>query len=50
MENLKKILNGQTCIFGNFQFSQHMARNHLVVHKLHPNLRFCSIPCCGIEW
>ena len=30
MENLKKILNAQTRIFGNFQFSQHMARNHLV--------------------
>ena len=23
MENLKKILNAQTCVFGNFQFLQH---------------------------
>ena len=41
MENLKKILNAQTPVFGNFQFSQNMARNHLIVHKLYPNLRFC---------
>ena len=33
MENLKKILNAQTRVFGNFQFLQHMARNHLVGHK-----------------
>ena len=45
MENLKKSLNAQTRVFGNFQFSQHMARNHLAVHKLYPNLRFCSIRC-----
>ena len=38
MENLKKILNAQTRVFGNFQFSQHMARNHLVVHKLYSKL------------
>ena len=30
MENLKKILNTQTRVFGNFQFLQHMVRNHLV--------------------
>ena len=29
MENLKKILNAQTRVFGNFQFLQHMVRNHL---------------------
>ena len=41
MENLKKIFNAQTRVFDNFQFSQHMARNHLVVDKLYPNSRFC---------
>ena len=29
MENLKKNLNAQTHVFGNFQFSLHKARNHL---------------------
>ena len=45
MENLKKILNAQTRVFGNFQFLQHMVRNHLVGHKLYPNSRFCEIQC-----
>ena len=45
MENLKKIVNAQTRVFGNFQFLQHMARNHLVGHKLYPISRFCKIPC-----
>ena len=35
MENLKKNLNAQTHVFGNFQFSLHKARNHLVVHKMY---------------
>ena len=33
MENIKKNLNAQTHVFGNFQFSLHKARNHLVVTK-----------------
>ena len=37
MENLKKNLNAQTHVFGNFHFSLHKARNHLVVHKMCPN-------------
>ena len=41
MENLKKFVNAQTRVYGNFQFLQHMARNHLVVHKLYPDSRFC---------
>ena len=41
MDNLKKNLNAQTHVFGNFQFSLHKARNHLVVHKMYPNSRFC---------
>ena len=45
MENLKKILNAQTPFFSNFQFSQHMAGNHLAVHKLYPNSRYRLIPC-----
>ena len=40
MENLKKNLNAQTHVFGNFQFSLHKARNHLVVHKMYPNVKF----------
>ena len=50
MKNLKKNLNAQTNVFGNFQFSLHKARNHLVVHKMYPNSRFCLIPCWGMEW
>ena len=52
MENLKKNLNAQTHVFGNFQFWIHKARNHLpvVVHKMYPNSRFCLVPCWGIEW
>ena len=41
MENLKKNLYVQTHVFGNFQLSLHKARNHLVVHKMYPNSRFC---------
>ena len=35
MENLKKILNAKSHVFSNFQFSQRMARNNLVEHKLY---------------
>ena len=45
MENLKKILNAQTRVFGNLQSLHHMARNHLVVHNLYPHSRFCLNQC-----
>ena len=34
MENLKKILNVKSHVFCNFQFSQHIARNHLVCAQI----------------
>ena len=49
MENLKKNLNAQTHVFGNFQFSLHKARNHCCA-QMYPNSRLCLIPCWGIEW
>ena len=49
MENLKTILNAKSRVFGNFQFSQYMARNHLVVHKLYSKFVIWNVPYTSLN-